>query len=110
MAAPAFSGKTPFTTFPLLIVRPLQFASAPFPICKMRNSGAPGSALRWMVAPLPLMVRSRPAASLTITGRPFAPLPGVVDRGQRVGSAGREINDVGLAIAIGSDVAQLSRQ
>ena len=100
MPPPAYTGKLPLLIFPFAIVRPTQLALAPFPTGKIRNSGVPAAVLRWMVAPLPLIVRSRPAVSLSIAARPFAPFTKLLDRRQSIDAAGSEVDGVAHAVRV----------
>src|SRR2546423_9222183 len=51
-------------------VRLLSASEAPAATSNRRNSGVPRAVLRWMLSPLPRIVRLSPAA---ITGRPVGP-------------------------------------
>src|SRR3954463_13267547 len=70
MAPPCPATPAP-TAHPSRNVRPVSDSVAPGATSNRRNGGVPAAVLRWIVAPLPTMLRLSP---VNTTGRPFAPL------------------------------------
>src|SRR4051794_6797620 len=99
MAPPCPATPAP-TAHPSRSVRSFSDSIAPGATSNRRNGGVPAAVLRWIVAPLPTMLRLSP---VNTTGRPFAPLTvfwtAASVRRRRGGGQGdgvRATNQVGL--------------